>query len=210
MAKGFFITGTDTNVGKTVLAALLCAALPARYWKPIQTGAREEIDREHVKMWAQLDDDQVMPESYVFDDPVSPHLAAQRAGTQIELEQIEMPAEKSGTPLIVEGAGGVMVPINSRQLMLDLMGHLALPAILAARTTLGTINHTLLSIKCLRSAGIQLVGVVLVGQETLENRKAIEHYGKVQVVGRIPVLETINRDTLRAAYARHFTTEAFQ
>src|SRR5258708_23629983 len=126
MAKGFFITGTDTNVGKTVLAALLCAALPARYWKPIQTGAREDIDRAHVKTWAQLDDDQVMPESYVFDDPVSPHLAAERAGTQIVLEQIEMPAE-SGTPLIVEGAGGVMVPINSRQLMLDLMGHLALP-----------------------------------------------------------------------------------
>jgi len=136
--------------------------------------------------------------------------AAERAGTQIVLEQIEIPAEKSGTPLIVEGAGGVMVPINSRHLMLDLMGHLALPAILAARTTLGTINHSLLSIKCLRSAGIQLVGVVLIGQENPENRKAIEYYGKIQVVGQIPMLETVNRDTLRAVYARHFTKEAFR
>jgi len=210
MAKGFFVTGTDTNVGKTVLAALLCAALPARYWKPIQTGAREEIDREHVKSWAQLDDDQLIPESYMFDDPVSPHLAAQREGAEIALEQIEIPAERSGTPLIVEGAGGVMVPINSGQLMLDLMGHLALPAILAARTTLGTINHTLLSIKCLRSAGIQTVGVVLIGPENLENRKAIEHYGQIQIVGQIPVLETIKRETLREVYARHFTREAFQ
>ena len=103
-----------------------------------------------------------------------------------------------------------MVPINSRHLMLDLMGHLALPAILAARTTLGTINHSLLSIKCLRSAGIQLVGVVLIGQENPENRKAIEYYGKIQVVGQIPMLETVNRDTLRAVYARHFTKEAFR
>lgn len=210
MAKGFFITGTDTNVGKTVLAALLCAALPARYWKPIQTGAREEIDREHVKSWAQLDDDQLMPESYIFDDPVSPHLAAQREGVEIALEQIEMPAERSGTALIVEGAGGVMVPVNSRQLIVDLMGHLGLPAILAARTNLGTINHTLLSIECLRSAGIQMVGVVLMGPENIENRKAIEHYGQIQVVGQVPVLEIINRDTLREVYTRHFTKEAFQ
>jgi dethiobiotin synthetase len=80
MSKGFFVTGTDTNVGKTVLAALLCAALPAMYWKPIQTGAREGSDRRQAKSWAGVDDDQVLPESYVLDDPVSPHLAAQRAG----------------------------------------------------------------------------------------------------------------------------------
>lgn len=209
MGKGFFITGTDTDIGKTVLAALLCAALPGRYWKPIQTGSREGTDRERVKSWAGVDDDQVLPEAYVFDDPVSPHLAAQRAGGEIMLEQIELPAGNSGTALIVEGAGGVMVPINSHELMTDLMRRVALPAILAARTKLGTINHTLLSIECLRSAGIQMVGVVLIGPENQDNREAIEHYGKIQVVGQIPMLETINRETLCATYARHFTREAF-
>jgi dethiobiotin synthetase len=210
MSKGFFITGTDTNVGKTVLAALLCAALPGRYWKPIQTGASEGTDRERVNSWAGLDEDQALPESYVFDDPVSPHLAAQRAGRQIILEEIESPAASSESPLIVEGAGGVMVPINSHQFMTDLMVHLSLPAILAARTTLGTINHTLLSMKCLRCAGIQIAGVVLIGPENRANREAIEHYGKIQVVGSLPMLETINRETLREVYARLFTWEAFR
>jgi len=102
-----------------------------------------------------------------------------------------------------------MVPINSHQFMTDLMRQLALPAILAARSTLGTINHTLLSVECLRSARIQIRGVVLIGPENRENRKAIEYYGKIQVIGQIPVLETINRESLLEAYARHFTKEAF-
>jgi dethiobiotin synthase len=209
MSKGFFITGTDTNVGKTVLASLLCAALPGRYWKPIQTGAREGSDRDQVQSWAGLDDSQVLPNAYLFDDPVSPHLAAQRAGIEIVLEQFELPAGYSGLPLIAEGAGGVMVPINTQQFMTDLMRHLAMPAILAARSTLGTINHTLLSVEYLRSAGIQMLGVVLIGPVSCDNRKAIEHYGNVQVIGQIPVLETINRESLREAYGRYFIREAF-
>ena len=209
MGKRFFITGTDTNVGKSVLSALLCAALPGRYWKPIQTGARDGSDREQVKSWAGLDDDQVLPEAYVFEDPVSPHLAAQRAGREIVLKQIGLPAASSGRPLIVEGAGGVMVPINSSQFMTDLMRHLALPAILAARSTLGTINHTLLSVECLRNAGIQILGVVLIGPENADNKAAIERYGRIQVIGQLPVLETINRESLCEAYARHFNREAF-
>jgi dethiobiotin synthetase len=209
MHEGFFITGTDTNVGKTVLAALLCAALPGRYWKPIQTGARESSDRERVQSWTGLDDDQVVPERYVFDDPVSPHLAAQRAGREIVIGEIQLRTANCGTPLIVEGAGGVMVPINSHQFMTDLMRHLALPVILAARSTLGTINHTLLSVESLRRARIQILGAVLIGPENRENRKAIQHYGNVQVIGEIPMLETINRDNLRAVYTRHFTRESF-
>lgn len=210
MGRGFFITGTDTDIGKTVLSALLCAALPGRYWKPIQTGSHEGTDRERVKSWAGLDDNQILPEAYVFGDPVSPHLAALRSGKKIVLEQIELPRGDCGTALIVEGAGGAMVPINSHQFMTDLMRHLSLPAILAARSRLGTINHTLLSIECLRRAGIQIAGVVLIGPENRDNREAIEHYGKIQVVGQIPILEIINRETLREAYARHFTREAFR
>lgn len=209
MDKAFFITGTDTNVGKTVLSALLCAALRGTYWKPIQTGAREGTDREQVKAWAALDDDSVLPESYLLDDPVSPHLAARLAGQEITVEQIRLPARLPGRPLIVEGAGGVMVPINSRQLMTDLMRHLNLPVVLAARSTLGTINHSLLSLERLRSEGIRVLGVVLIGPENLENRKAIEHYGQVQVIGQIPLLEAINEYTLCHVYGCHFNKETF-
>ncbi len=121
---------------------------------------------------------------------------------------IELPASNS-MPLIVEGAGGVMVPINARQFMTDLMRHLALPAILAARSTLGTINHTLLSVECLRGAGIEIQGVVLIGPENTDNKAAIERYGNIQVIGQIPMLEAINRKTLSAVFASHFTKEAF-
>jgi dethiobiotin synthetase/malonyl-CoA O-methyltransferase len=210
MGKGFFITGTDTNAGKTVLSALLCAALPGRYWKPIQTGAREDSDRRQVQSWAGLESDHLLPEAYLFDDPVSPHLAAQREGREIALAHIVLPAEHSTLPLIAEGAGGVMAPVNSREFMIDLMRHLALPVVLAARSTLGTINHTLLSVQCLRNAGLPIIGVVMIGPPDCDNRKAIEHYGKVQVIGQIPMLATINRQSLRDSYDRYFMKEIFQ
>jgi dethiobiotin synthetase len=209
MAQGFFITGTDTNVGKTVLSALLCAALPARYWKPIQTGACEGTDREQVIRWAGLAANLAAPEAYIFQAPVSPHLAARNAGVTISLDRIAMPEDNSGVPLIVEGAGGVMAPINSGQFMLDLMNHLSLPVILAARSTLGTINHTLLSLRALRDSRLSVRGVVLIGPENVENQKAIEHYGDVCIAGIIPELREIGRQTLCDTFTRHFNRELF-
>src|SRR5882724_373691 len=103
MAQGFFITGTDTNVGKTVLSALLCAALPARYWKPIQTGSSEGTDRECVVRWVGMAADLAAPEAYIFQDPVSPHLAARNAGVEISFDAINIPEHGSGLPLIIEG-----------------------------------------------------------------------------------------------------------
>ncbi|HEV7551757.1 MAG TPA: dethiobiotin synthase [Candidatus Angelobacter sp.] len=209
MREGFFVTGTDTNVGKTVLSALLCAGLPGVYWKPIQTGSRHGTDRQTVISWTELTEDELPPEVYVFEDAVSPHLAAQRAGAEITLERIKIPAVPKRVSLIVEGAGGVMVPINTHQFMTDVMRHLALPVVLAARSTLGTINHTLLSASCLREAGVTLQGVVLIGPPNPENKHAIERYGNVPVIGEIPRLKTINKDTLRQVFARHFVREAF-
>jgi dethiobiotin synthase len=209
MAQGFFITGTDTNVGKTVLSALLCAALPARYWKPIQTGSREGTDREQVIRWTGLTVDMAAPEAYIFDDPVSPHLAARNAGVEISLDRISLPEDSSGRPIIVEGAGGVMVPVNARQFMLDLMAHVSLPVIVAARSTLGTINHTLLSLRALREARLSVRGVVLIGPENPENQKAIEHYGHVRIIGLIPELKEINGQSLCDTFARHFNREMF-
>ncbi len=209
MAQGFFITGTDTNVGKTVLSALLCAALPARYWKPIQTGSSEGTDREQVIRWAGLPANLAAPEAYIFQDPVSPHLAARNEGVEISLDTIGIPKDNSGLSLIVEGAGGVMAPVNSRQFMVDLMVHMSLPVILASRSTLGTINHTLLSLRALREARVSVRGVVLIGPENLENQKAIEYYGEVRIAGLIPELKEINRQTLCDAFARHFNRELF-
>ena len=195
-------------MGKTVLSALLCSALPAMYWKPIQTGSVEGTDRQTVLAASGIADKEAFPEAYIFDEPVSPHLAAQWAGREISFEKIRLP-QTGGQRLIAEGAGGVMVPINSHQFMTDLMRHLGLPVILAARSTLGTINHTLLSLRCLESAGARVTGVVLIGPENPDNRQAIERYGNTRVIGEIPPLETINRQTLRDVFARHFTREAF-
>jgi len=209
VARSFFITGTDTNVGKTVLSALLCAALPACYWKPIQTGSVEGTDRKQVIEWTGMTQEQALPETYIFDDPVSPHLAAERAGKEIRLESIAVPPVAT-SPMVVEGAGGVLAPVNSRQFIADLILHLQMPVVLAARSTLGTINHTVMSLKVLQSYKIEVRGVVLIGPENPENKKAIEHYGSTKVIGQIPILETINRETLCRVFADHFQREAFQ
>ena len=207
MTGDLFVTGTDTGVGKTVLSALLAAALQRRYWKPIQTGACEGTDRASVMDWAGLRPDQTHPEAFIFDPPVSPHLAAEQCGVTIDLEAIRRPEDSS--PIVIEGAGGVLVPINGKTLMVDLMRHLESPVIVAARTTLGTINHTLLTVSAIRSAGVQLKGVVMIGRESRDNRRAIEQHGSVPVVGTIPWLETIDRSNLCRVYDQYFDKTAF-
>jgi dethiobiotin synthetase len=207
--NGYFVTGTDTNVGKTVLSALLVAALDAIYWKPVQTGAVEGTDRESVRAWAQAPDERLPPERYRFDPPVSPHLASCQAGVHIDLNAFAFPEAPSGRKWVVEGAGGVMVPLNERQLMRDLMRFGGFPVVVAARTTLGTINHTLLTLGALREAKLPICGVVLIGEENIENRCAIEHYGKVRVVGHIPMLKQICRAALLEVYEKHFDHAKF-
>jgi dethiobiotin synthetase len=212
MSSRFFITGTDTGVGKTVVSALLCVALDAIYWKPIQTGSREDADRDTVMQLAQLAAARTIPEVYRFAPPVSPHLAARLAGVRIELRRIHAPeiTRQGGCEnLIVEGAGGALVPINSTQFMTDLMRHLKFPVLLVSRTTLGTINHTLLSLAALRAAHLQIRGVIMVGAPKLENRRAIEHYGEIDVLGELPPLKKINRAALLKAFRQHFSRKAF-
>jgi len=206
---GYFVTGTDTNVGKTVLSALLVAALEAAYWKPVQTGTNEGADRESVRRWTEASEDRLPLERYRFNQPVSPHLASRQEGVHISLEKLALPDVPAGRKLIVEGAGGVMVPLNDRDLMRDLMRQIGFPAIVASRTSLGTINHTLLTLAALREASVAICGVAFIGDEDVENRRAIEHYGKVRVIGRIPILDEINRATLLDAYEKHFDHGVF-
>lgn len=207
---GYFVTGTDTNVGKTVLSALLVAALDAVYWKPVQTGANEGTDRESVRLWAEATEDRLPLERYRFYPPFSPHLASREGGIRITLDTFELPEARAGRKWIVEGAGGVMVPLNEHDMMRDLMRQIGFPVLVAARTALGTINHTLLTLAALREARLPICGVVLIGPKNIDNRRAIEDYGNVRVIGHIPILEKINRAALLDVYEKHFDHRAFQ
>lgn len=214
MPERYFITGTDTGIGKTTVAALLCAALNGMYWKPIQTGVRGRedaaSDRRTVMRLAGIPASRTIPETFIFKPPVSPHLAAQRAGVRIDLGAVKLPRIAPNENLIVEGAGGVLVPINKRETMADLMRRLKLPVLLVARTALGTINHTLLSVAALRAARLKVHGVIMVGpRDRLENREAIERYGDVRVLGYLPWMKKLDRGSLLSAFRKHFDRSAF-
>jgi dethiobiotin synthetase len=205
----FFITGTDTGVGKTTLAALLCAALDAVYWKPIQTGTLEGSDRTTVMRLAGIGTDRTIDEVYKFVPPVSPDLAARWAGTEIDLGRINLPPAAANDWLVVEGIGGVLVPLNQKQFVLDMMIKFKLPVILAARSGLGTINHTLLTLAALHAAELPVHGVVLIGEQNRENRETIERFGHVRVIGEIPRLPNLHRTALMQAFMNHFDRAAF-
>jgi dethiobiotin synthase len=196
--EGFFVTGTDTDVGKTVVSAWLLAQLDdACYWKPVQAGTVPETDSATVSRIAEPMAGRILPEAYVLPEPMSPHETARRAGVVIEMAKL-VPPLCEGRLLVVEGAGGLMVPLNDDTLVIDLATELHLPVILVARSTLGTINHTLLSLEAIRRRGLPLAGVVINGPESPHNRAAIERYGQVEVIAEIPWLDSVDRTALRA------------
>ena len=190
-ASGVFVTGTDTGVGKTVVSACLARAWDADYWKPVQTGLAEEAgDTFTVAALAGLPAERLHPPAHAFDPPVSPHLAAAEAGAALRLEDFRLP--RSDRPLVVEGAGGVLVPLNGAETMLDLMARLDLPVVLVAADRLGAINQTLLTLAALRGRGLEVLGVVLTGDPFADNRAAIETHGKVRVLAQLPHADGID------------------
>lgn len=202
--KQFFITGTDTNVGKTVVSAMLTLGLQAAYWKPVQSGLEPITDTDYVRQVTGLDDSHFLPERYRLTEPLSPHASAAIDNVHISLDDFKLPTF-SKPYLIVEGAGGLMVPLNNRDLIIDLIRHLNLPVCLVARSSLGTINHTLLSLAQLRAAQIPILGVILNGVKNPSNRAAIADFGQVPILAELEPLSTINPDTLRAAFTNfHF------
>ena len=209
MKESLFVTGTDTNVGKTLLSALLVAALEAVYWKPIQTGARDGTDRRTVIQLAEIPESQTIPESFCFDPPVSPHLAAEASGVKIDLERVQ-PPRNFARPIIAEGAGGILVPINDSELMLDLARHLGFPILIAARAALGTINHTLLTVRALRCAKMPIKGVVIIGHRNKDNERSVEHFAAVPVIGSIPWLDVIDREALLNVFRSSFDQKYFR
>ncbi len=189
------VTGTDTGIGKTVVSAGLVQALGALYWKPVQSGLEEETDSEIV---ARLSGARVMPEAVRLSLPASPHISAEAEGVRIDVDALRLP-ETSG-PLVVEGAGGVMVPLDDDTTFLDLFARWRAPVVLVARTALGTINHTLLSLAALRGAGVPVAGVIFVGEAAPRVERTIAEMGEVAHLGRLGRLDPLDRDTLRAGF----------
>lgn len=186
MAQAYFITGIGTDVGKTLASAVIVKALNAEYWKPLQCGDLENTDSMKV---AQLTGCVVHDEAYKLQRPMSPHAAAEAEGVAIDLLKIQLP--KHSHNLVVEGAGGLLVPLNDCETIIDLIKHLNLPAILVSRHYLGSINHTLLSLELLKQRGVTVAGVLFNGEENLTTESIIQKHTGVRILGRIPVLKDI-------------------
>ena len=202
--KRLFITGTDTGVGKTVISAILMAGLRGTYWKPVQCGRGEMTDTEWVRVKTGLPETNFHRETYRLKLPISPHASAAQEGAHIDLDDFRIPETKVSEHLIVEGAGGIMVPLNERHFMLDLMKKLNIPVLLVVRSSLGTINHTLLSLEQLRMHGLDVDYVVMNGPKNSSNREAIEYYGKVCVLAEIEPLPFINPQILAQSFKQYF------
>lgn len=216
MLSGLFVTGTDTGVGKTVVAAALMARLRGewvgssrswhgvRYWKPVQTGIEKDDDTRTVRQLAGCREEEVLDQGVRLRHPLSPHLAARLAGQTLTLDVVAFPISQASDAQsrqvfwIVEGAGGVLVPLNDSALMVDLMARLGLPVVVVSSSGLGTINHTLLTLESLRARGITVAGVVMNGQPNTDNRRAIERYGRVAVLGEMPRLDPLGPDQVAA------------
>nr|WP_087575329.1 dethiobiotin synthase [Sphingomonas sp. CDS-1] len=199
----FIVTGTDTDIGKTVFAAGLAGALGAYYWKPVQAGIDPQGDKERVAALSGLPASRILPEAYRLTTPASPHLAARIDGVEIGLDRLALPQVDG--PLVVEGAGGLMVPVSETLLMIDLFAHWRAPVILCARTGLGTINHSLLSIEALRARGISIAGIAFIGEPNEENERIIPELGRVSSLGRLPYLDPLDAATLKTAFAASIT-----
>ncbi|NHF72040.1 dethiobiotin synthase [Paracoccus xiamenensis] len=192
--KPVIVVGTDTGVGKTVFSAGLSAALGASYWKPVQSGLEEATDSEVV---ADLAGVPVLPEAYRLRMPASPHLSAEDMGIEIDPARLALP--KIQGPLVVEGAGGLMVPLTRQLYFLDVIAGWDCPVVLVARTQLGTINHTTLSLMALRRAGCEVVGVVFSGSPEPAVEDTITQMSQIPHLGRLDVIRDLNRATLARA-----------
>lgn len=207
--KGLVVTGTDTGIGKSVIAAGLVALLGGRYWKPVQAGLGDASDyaTDSAAVAALAPGALIHAEAYRLTTPCSPHHAAALDGVTIDRAQLALPAGVA--PLVVEGAGGVLVPLREDLLFADVMASWGLPVVLVARTALGTINHTLLSIEALRSRGLVVAGVAFVGDENLESERVIGAISGVARLGRLPWLAPLDACGLAAAMTAHFDLGTF-
>ena len=203
----FVVTGTDTGVGKTVFSAALAGALGALYWKPVQAGLDDGSDAGCVGTLSVLPAAHILPEAYRLTTPCSPHRAAEIDGIAIDPARLVPPT--IDMPLVIEGAGGVLVPLNATTTFADLFEQWRLPVIIVARTALGTINHSLLTIEALRLRGIAIHGIAFVGDSVPDSETTICAMGGVRRLGRLPLIDRLDATTLRAAFAQAFDIANF-
>ena len=210
IAPRLIVTGTDTDIGKTVFAAALVGALDAYYWKPVQAGLDEmgASDSGRVAALSQVPHSRILPEAYRLTTPCSPHRAAEIDGVTIDPLSLSLPNVDG--PLVVEGAGGALVPLTRSVTYADVFARWAIPVVLVARTGLGTINHSLLSIEALRSRGVPILGIAFVGDANEDSESTIAALGAVKRLGRLPILDHLDAGTLSEAFRAHFDIRDFQ
>ena len=208
--KPLIVTGSDTGIGKTVVCAMLTLALEAIYWKPIQSGTEGGTDTQRVQAMTNLPPSHFLPERYVLRQPLSPHRAAELDGITIAPESLDLPQTTDNRWLIVEGAGGVLVPIDRQTLQIALFSRWQAPVLVVTRTALGTINHTLLTLEALRRRTIEVMGIIFVGDAMPDTERTIAEFGGVKNLGRLPILPALDPDALRKAFNTHFDRRDFE
>ncbi|MGB1931634.1 MAG: dethiobiotin synthase [Flavobacteriales bacterium] len=197
----YFVTGIGTEIGKTISSAILVEALEADYWKPIQAGELENSDTKKVFNLISNTKSQFHQESYRLKAAMSPHAAAQREGLEIQLTNCKVPSTEN--TLIIEGAGGLLVPLNDTDCIIDLIPQFKAETILISQHYLGSINHTLLSVEALQKRGLSIKGILFNGEENKETEDIILSKTGLPSLGRIPPLKSINKDTIKTV-AQHF------
>ena len=193
------VTGTDTGVGKTIFAAGLAGALGAAYWKPIQAGLEDASDTAMVAALAPAA--RCLPEAYRLRTPCSPHRAAEIDEVRISPEALTPPALD---PLVIEGAGGALVPVTRDLLYADLFARWKLPVVIVARTGLGTISHSLMTIEALRHRRVEIVGIAFVGDAVEDSEATIAAMGRVKRLGRLPLANSLDAVWLKSTFAEAF------
>ncbi|WP_218043818.1 dethiobiotin synthase [Flavobacterium gawalongense] len=194
MMKRYFITGIGTDIGKTIVSAILVEALKADYWKPVQSGDLHQTDTMKVQGLISNSTSHFFPEAYRLTEPMSPHAAAAIDGVTINLDSIKVPPTSNN--LIIEGAGGLMVPLNGDSLGIDLIEKLKAEVILVSRNYLGSINHTLLSVEALQSRNIPIKGIIFNGNPVNSSEKFICEYTGLKSLFRIDNEQTVDKQTI--------------
>lgn len=195
MSHQYIIAGISTEIGKTFISSILTEALEADYWKPIQSGALDFTDTDTVKSLISNSKTVFHPETYQLTEPMSPHAAAAIDGVEINLSNFVLPETKNN--LIVELAGGLMVPLNDGETNLDLIKKMALPVILVSQNYLGSINHTLLSVAVLKQQNIPIIGLIFNGKQNISSEEFILNYTGLECLGRVDFEEKIDRDVVK-------------
>jgi len=199
--RKIFVTGIGTDVGKTVVSSVLVEALKADYWKPVQTGSFFSTDTAKVEKWISNSDSKIHPEAYLLKQYMSPHAAAELENVDLKLENINLP--DTTNTLIIEGAGGLMVPLNKTEFMVDMIKKFDAEVVLVIQNYLGSINHSLLSVEALKNRGLNILGVVFNGPPHQLSQEIITETSQLKVLGRINKETDLNKEVI-ARYAKEF------